>query len=138
MWYSSQKITKTRTSSRAASAAACSGDRIASEASSPGGGWPSADTNLNDCTVCGDAVFFDLEVVGGQDRHRLAVSIEDRHVDADQVRLGAEHRRLRRRLRRRAPRAPTQPRPLQPPEPASAPRMAAFRRRCTLHAQIKT
>ena len=52
MWYSSQKMTKTRTSSRAASAAACSGERIGSETPSPGGGWPSAETNLNDVTVC--------------------------------------------------------------------------------------
>ena len=104
MWYSSQKITKTRTSSRAASAAACSGDRIGSDTSSPGGGWPSADTNLNDWIVCGDAVFLDGEIVGGQRRHRLAVAIDDRHVDANQVRLGAERRRLRRlrRLRRDA------------------------------------
>ena len=53
MWYSSQKMTNTRTSSRAASAAACSGDRIGSDTSSPSGGRPSAETNLNDCTVCG-------------------------------------------------------------------------------------
>ncbi len=48
MWYSSQKIRNTRTSSRPASAAACSRDLIVSDVSSPCSGCPSALTNLND------------------------------------------------------------------------------------------
>ncbi len=51
MWYSSQKIRNVRTSSRAASAAACEAPRIGSDRSSVG--WPFADTNLNDVIGCG-------------------------------------------------------------------------------------
>ena len=50
MWYSSQNTRKTRTSSRAASAAACCWLRIGSERSSDG--WPVFARNLKDVTGC--------------------------------------------------------------------------------------
>jgi hypothetical protein len=52
MWYSSQKITNTRMSSRAASTAACSGDRIGSDVSSSGAA-PLAEIILTVSTSCG-------------------------------------------------------------------------------------
>ena len=51
---------------------------------------------MNDSHRLGCAVFLERKVLGGRIRERLAVPIDDRDIDADQVCLRAEGRRLRR------------------------------------------
>ena len=93
MWYSSQKMTNTRMSSRAASTAACCGERIGSDVSSSGAS-PLASTSLRVSIACGDAVLADVEVVLRQVGDRLPLAIEHGDVDAHLVGAAAEHRRL--------------------------------------------
>ena len=93
MWYSSQKMTKTRMSSWAASAAACSGEsNRAATRSSSADGWPVAWKEFERLDLLVGAVLADVEVVLGQVAHRVAVVIDDADVDADQVGAGAKCR----------------------------------------------
>ena len=94
MWYSSQKMTNTRMSSRAASAAACSGDRIGSD-SVVGRRLAVAPDELERVDRLRDAVLADVEVVLRQIGDRLALVIDDGDVHAHRwFGAGAEGRAL--------------------------------------------
>ena len=88
MWYSSQNSTNTRTSSRAASAAACCFERIGSERSSVG--WPLASTSLNEVIDCSSPFSRSSKSSAVRRANRLSVLVHDGDVDANEIGAGSE------------------------------------------------
>ena len=87
-------MTKSRTSSRAASARECSRDRISSEVSPPALRLAVQPDELRGVDLLADAVLLHLEIGRRESGDRLVAAANDRYVDADHLHARAEDRRL--------------------------------------------